>query len=67
MTRPALWSLAIALSGALWVAIVELLGWWVAGVLVYVALLGLAAVVSVGGFNALGLWFERRRRGADPG
>lgn len=62
MTRLALWSLALALSGALWLAIGKLLGWWVAGALAYLFLLALAAVVSIGGINAALLWLERRRR-----
>lgn len=62
MTRLALWSLAIVLSLAGWVAIVKLLGWWVAGALAYLFLLLVAAVASVGGINAALLWWERRRR-----
>lgn len=63
MTRLALWSLAFALGGVLWVAIVELLGPWVAGALLYLALLLIAAVASVGGINAALMWLEQRRRG----
>lgn len=63
MTRLALWSLALALGLAGWVAIFELFGWWFAGVLVYLFLLLVAAVASIGGINAALLWLERRRRG----
>lgn len=63
MTRLALWSLAIALGLAGWVAIVELLGWWAVGALAYLFLLLVAAVASVGGINAALLWLERRQRG----
>ncbi len=62
MTRLALWSLAIALSGAGWVAIVKLLGWWVAGALVYLAVLAAAATWTIGGIGAALMWLERRRR-----
>lgn len=62
MTRLALWSLAIALGLAGWGAIVELLGWWVAGALAYLYLLALAAVACVGGFTAALRWLLERRR-----
>lgn len=62
MTRLALWSLAIALGLAGWVAIVKLLGWWFAGALAYLFLLALAAVVSVGGINAALMWLQNRSR-----
>lgn len=52
--------LALGLAG--WIAIVELLGPWFAGVLAYLFLLLVAAVASVGGINAALLWLERRQR-----
>lgn len=61
MTRLVLWSIALALSGALWLAIVELLGWWAAAALAYLYLLALAAVASVGGINAALTWWTSRR------
>lgn len=61
MTRLALWSIALALSGVLWLAILELLGWWFAGALAYLYLLLVAAVASVGGINAALTWWTRRR------
>lgn len=62
MTRLALWSLALALSGALWLAILALFGWWFAGALAYLFLLALAAVWSIGGITAAVAWWERRQR-----
>lgn len=62
MTRFGIWSLALALGFAGWLAIVELLGWWVLAVLAYLYLLAIAAAVSIGGINAALLWLERRRR-----
>lgn len=62
MTRFALLPLAFALGLAGWLAIVELFGWWVLAVLVYLYLLAIAAVVSIGGINAALLWLERRQR-----
>lgn len=61
MTRLALWSLALALGIAGWVAIVALLGWWVAGALAYLFLLLVAAVASIGGINAALTWWTSRR------
>lgn len=62
MTRLILWSLALALSGALWLVILKF-GWWAVFALAYLYLLLVAAVTSVGGINAALLWLERRRRG----
>jgi hypothetical protein len=59
MTRFALWSLAIALGLAGWVAIVVGLGWWSAIVLVYLYTLLIAAVASAGGVNAALAWLAR--------
>lgn len=61
MTRFALWSLALALGLAGWIAIVALLGWWFAGALAYLFLLALTAVWSIGGITAAVAWWERKR------
>jgi hypothetical protein len=63
MTRLALWTLACALGIAGWVAIVKLLGWWVAGVIAYLAFLLVGATASIGGIGAALEWLERRRSG----
>lgn len=61
MTRLALWSIALALGLALWVAIIVLDGWWFAGALAYVFLLALTAVWAIGGITAAVAWWEKRR------
>lgn len=62
MTRLALWSIALALGLAGWVAIVKLLGWWVAGVLTYLYLLAFASVACFHGWAAFVRWLDRVTR-----